>query len=159
MYLIHITLYFFNIERFQRKRNVKEYINYYPVINFCFVFDRWSLCAPKFEIQDADHNPVLLIEGPFCTMSMCGDVEFQVNASLFSWSIFSMQINFILLSPEILKWILWEPLNILLSPVTFCFRDRMVSFLLFIYLTHCFCCLLCNLLNFIDTCFWLSSSA
>jgi len=45
-----------------------------------YIAQKWSLCAPKFEIQDADRNPVLLIEGPFCTMSMCGDVEFQVLA-------------------------------------------------------------------------------
>ena len=39
---------------------------------------RWSLCVPKFEIQDASRNPVLLIEGPICTFNMCGDVEFEV---------------------------------------------------------------------------------
>ena len=40
---------------------------------------RWSFCDPKFEIQDADHNPVLMIEGPTCTMNPCGgDVEFKV---------------------------------------------------------------------------------
>ena len=41
-----------------------------------FIF-RWSLCAPKFEIQDAQRNPLLLIEGPICTCR-CGDVEFKV---------------------------------------------------------------------------------
>eukprot|EP00794_Sanderia_malayensis_P002857 gene2857-3303_t len=45
-----------------------------------YVAQKWSLCAPKFEIQDANHTPVLLIEGPICTFNMCGDVEFDVTA-------------------------------------------------------------------------------
>jgi len=45
-----------------------------------YIAQQWSLCAPKFEIQDAQHNPVLLIEGPVCTFNMCGDIEFKVLA-------------------------------------------------------------------------------
>lgn len=45
-----------------------------------YVVQKWSLCAPKFEIQDAGRNPVLLIEGPICTINMCGDIEFEVLA-------------------------------------------------------------------------------
>jgi len=45
-----------------------------------YVEQKWSLCEPKFEIQDAQRNPILLIEGPLCTFNMCGDVEFKVLA-------------------------------------------------------------------------------
>eukprot|EP00795_Rhopilema_esculentum_P017008 gene17008-8513_t len=44
-----------------------------------YVVQKWSLCVPKFEIQDASRNPVLLIEGPICTINMCGDIEFQIS--------------------------------------------------------------------------------
>ena len=38
----------------------------------------WSLCFPNFTIRDASGNPVLRIEGPLCTWSCFGDVEFEV---------------------------------------------------------------------------------
>ena len=38
----------------------------------------WSLCVPHFTIRDADNNAVLKIEGPFCTFSCFGDVDFKV---------------------------------------------------------------------------------
>ncbi|XP_046461866.1 phospholipid scramblase 2-like [Daphnia pulex] len=38
----------------------------------------WSIIKPKFSIKDASGETVLTIEGPFCTFSMCGDVEFNV---------------------------------------------------------------------------------
>ena len=67
-----------------------------PILTILFCkysfFDRWSLCAPKFEIQDADRNPVLLIEGPICTISMCGDVEFQVRIFCFITNVSSVRI-------------------------------------------------------------------
>ena len=37
-----------------------------------------SLCAPEFVVKDQDGNVALRIEGPFCTYSMCGDIEFKV---------------------------------------------------------------------------------
>ena len=40
----------------------------------------WSLCLPQFTIRDASGNPVLKIEGPFCTWSCFGDVEFEVQS-------------------------------------------------------------------------------
>ncbi|KAI1283785.1 Phospholipid scramblase 2 [Halotydeus destructor] len=43
-----------------------------------YVAQEWSLCVPKFKIQNAAGETVLRIEGPFCTFSMCGDVKFQV---------------------------------------------------------------------------------
>lgn len=39
----------------------------------------WSILSPKFHIKDASGATVLTIEGPFCTFSMCGDVEFNVR--------------------------------------------------------------------------------
>jgi len=38
----------------------------------------WTLCSPEFVIKDASGNVVLTIEGPFCTYSFCGDVEFKI---------------------------------------------------------------------------------
>merc|ERR1712062_708350 len=36
------------------------------------------MCEPQFIVKDQDGNVALLIEGPFCTYSICGDVEFKV---------------------------------------------------------------------------------
>lgn len=38
----------------------------------------WSLCNPMFSIKDANGELALKIEGPVCTFSICGDVEFKV---------------------------------------------------------------------------------
>jgi len=38
----------------------------------------WSLCTPQFSIKDANGELALRIEGPVCTYSICGDVEFKV---------------------------------------------------------------------------------
>ncbi|XP_015784200.1 phospholipid scramblase 2 [Tetranychus urticae] len=47
--------------------------------NLCgYVEQSWSLCFPKFRVCNAAGDTVLRIEGPFCTFSFCGDVEFQV---------------------------------------------------------------------------------
>ena len=37
-----------------------------------------SLCEPQFVVKDQDGNVALRIEGPLCTYSICGDVEFKV---------------------------------------------------------------------------------
>lgn len=42
------------------------------------VHQDWSLCEPKFSVKDGTGETVLYIEGPFCTFSMCGDVNFKV---------------------------------------------------------------------------------
>lgn len=39
----------------------------------------WSLCYPSFAIKNQNGETVLRIEGPLCTFSLCGDVEFKVN--------------------------------------------------------------------------------
>lgn len=46
------------------------------VLGYCA--QEWSICIPKFAIQNADRETVLRIEGPFCQCNLCGDVEFQV---------------------------------------------------------------------------------
>lgn len=46
------------------------------VLGYCS--QEWSICIPKFEIQNAQRETVLRIEGPFCQCNICGDVEFQV---------------------------------------------------------------------------------
>lgn len=49
------------------------------------VKQEWSLCAPKYTIRNSSDDVILRIEGPFCTYSMCGDVEFQVR--LIGWGL------------------------------------------------------------------------
>uniref|UniRef100_A0A0A9XAE0 Phospholipid scramblase n=1 Tax=Lygus hesperus TaxID=30085 RepID=A0A0A9XAE0_LYGHE len=44
------------------------------------VVQEWSLFCPKFSIKNAAGDTVLYIEGPLCTYSICGDVEFKVLA-------------------------------------------------------------------------------
>ena len=46
-----------------------------------FLFS-WSICFPRFEIQNAAREAVLRIEGPFCQCNICGDVEFTVSKIL-----------------------------------------------------------------------------
>lgn len=43
------------------------------------VEQEWSLCFPSFAIKNHNGETVLRIEGPMCTFSICGDVEFKVN--------------------------------------------------------------------------------
>ncbi|XP_055689660.1 phospholipid scramblase 1 isoform X2 [Lutzomyia longipalpis] len=38
----------------------------------------WSIFTPQFSLKDQTGETVLRIEGPFCTFSICGDVEFKV---------------------------------------------------------------------------------
>ncbi|KAL1492986.1 hypothetical protein ABEB36_011136 [Hypothenemus hampei] len=42
------------------------------------VEQQWSLCCPSFAIKNTSGDTVLKIEGPLCTMSICGDVEFEI---------------------------------------------------------------------------------
>lgn len=39
----------------------------------------WSICSPAFSIKNHNDETVLRIEGPFCTFSICGDVDFRVR--------------------------------------------------------------------------------
>mgnify|MGYP006210549551 CR=1 FL=1 len=38
----------------------------------------WSILRPKFTVRNSSGEAVLRIEGPYCTSSCCGDIEFQV---------------------------------------------------------------------------------
>lgn len=38
----------------------------------------WSPILPKFDIEDANGDTILKIEGPCCACNACGDVEFKV---------------------------------------------------------------------------------
>ncbi|PNF34188.1 Phospholipid scramblase 2 [Cryptotermes secundus] len=38
----------------------------------------WSILTPQFNIKNSAGDTVLKIEGPICTFSICGDVEFKV---------------------------------------------------------------------------------
>ena len=41
-------------------------------------FSPRSILTPQFVIRDHNEDVVLRIEGPICTFSLCGDVEFKV---------------------------------------------------------------------------------
>lgn len=43
-----------------------------------YVSQEWSILKPCFKIQNAAGDTVLRIEGPFCTFTICGAVEFKV---------------------------------------------------------------------------------
>lgn len=43
-----------------------------------YVEQRWSILYPSFVILNEARDVVLRIEGPICTFSICGDVEFKV---------------------------------------------------------------------------------
>lgn len=42
------------------------------------VEQNWSILYPSFDLKDQSGQTVLKIEGPLCTFSLCGDVEFKV---------------------------------------------------------------------------------
>ncbi|XP_053677297.1 phospholipid scramblase 2-like isoform X1 [Anopheles nili] len=46
-----------------------------------YVEQNWSILTPQFSIKDQNGETVLKISGPFCTFSICGDVEFEVLAT------------------------------------------------------------------------------
>lgn len=39
----------------------------------------WSLLYPNFSLKNAAGETILKVEGPCCTWSLCGDVEFNVR--------------------------------------------------------------------------------
>jgi hypothetical protein len=43
-----------------------------------YVEQEWSIFSPKFRITNAAGETILRIEGPFCTFTICGAVEFKV---------------------------------------------------------------------------------
>lgn len=42
------------------------------------VVQEWSILTPKFRVENERGEAVFKIEGPCCTFSICGDVDFQV---------------------------------------------------------------------------------
>ncbi|XP_049852121.1 phospholipid scramblase 1 isoform X2 [Schistocerca gregaria] len=43
-----------------------------------YIQQEWSILSPQFSIKNAAGDVVLRIEGPICTYSICGDVEFKI---------------------------------------------------------------------------------
>ena len=43
-----------------------------------YVSQAWSLCKPRFKIQNAAEDTVLRVKGPCCTWNLCGEIEFDV---------------------------------------------------------------------------------
>ncbi|KAG8197643.1 hypothetical protein JTE90_001573 [Oedothorax gibbosus] len=41
------------------------------------VVQEWSILTPQFRVESETGETVLKISGPFCTFSICGDVEFE----------------------------------------------------------------------------------
>ncbi|KAK8782104.1 hypothetical protein V5799_016566 [Amblyomma americanum] len=50
-----------------------------PYTPIGYVVQEWSILTPKFRVENSDGECVLKIEGPICTWSICGDVEFKVG--------------------------------------------------------------------------------
>lgn len=46
-----------------------------------YVSQAWSMCKPRYKIQNANEETVLRIKGPCCTWNMCGDIEFDVSTA------------------------------------------------------------------------------
>jgi hypothetical protein len=62
----------------------------------------WSILTPQFNIKNAAGDVVLKIEGPVCTFSICGDVEFKVGfLSLYT----KLQIASYFLSRESIEYV------------------------------------------------------
>lgn len=55
----------------------------------------WSICSPSFRIKNHIGDTVLRIEGPFCTFSLCGDVEFNVSVEII-YILYELLINVLL---------------------------------------------------------------
>ncbi|KAK3095599.1 hypothetical protein FSP39_016529, partial [Pinctada imbricata] len=44
-----------------------------------YIKQAWSLCKPRFKIQNSNEETVLRMKGPCCTWNLCGEIEFDVN--------------------------------------------------------------------------------
>ncbi|KAI8772467.1 phospholipid scramblase 2 [Biomphalaria glabrata] len=45
-----------------------------------YVRQAWSLCHPKYKINNAEDQTMLRIKGPCCRCNICGDIEFEVTS-------------------------------------------------------------------------------
>lgn len=69
------------------------------------VEQEWTICCPSFAVKNHTGDTVLRIEGPLCTFSMCGDVEFKVytSVSLFLHFFYLLVIKLLILIVKINK--------------------------------------------------------
>lgn len=44
-----------------------------------YVSQAWSMCKPRFKIENAEGETVLRVKGPCCQWEICGDIEFDVG--------------------------------------------------------------------------------
>ena len=44
-----------------------------------YVTQAWSICKPRYKIQNASEETLLRVKGPCCTWNLCGDIEFDVS--------------------------------------------------------------------------------
>jgi len=66
----------------------------------------WSICSPSFRILNHLGDTVMRIEGPFCTFSLCGDVEFNVSVgySFISSTSYGYSLYFRLFRSRARRW-------------------------------------------------------
>ena len=62
--------------KYEKKVWKNYYVSHFILIKNPHIFR--SLLSPKYSILDAQGQVALTIEGPICTYSMCGDVEFEI---------------------------------------------------------------------------------
>ncbi|XP_029436319.1 phospholipid scramblase 1-like isoform X2 [Rhinatrema bivittatum] len=51
-----------------------------PGTTIGFVTQKWHACLPKFSIQNASKETVLMLVGPCLSCNCCGDVNFEVKS-------------------------------------------------------------------------------
>ncbi|XP_042149008.1 phospholipid scramblase 3-like [Ixodes scapularis] len=56
-----------------------------PGETIAYIYQDWSVFLPSYTIYDRRCNPILAVQGPFCTQSCiyCWDVQFEVTAHRF----------------------------------------------------------------------------
>lgn len=45
-----------------------------------YVRQAWSLCWPKYKLNNEHDETVLLIKGPCCRIDICGDLDFKITS-------------------------------------------------------------------------------
>nr|CAH7766301.1 unnamed protein product [Callosobruchus chinensis] len=71
----------FDMKIFDNYKNESMEVSAPPGTIIGSVEQEWSILCPSYAIKNASGETVLRIEGPFCTFSICGDVEFKIMSS------------------------------------------------------------------------------
>lgn len=84
------------------------------------IHQKWDILYPRFSVRNASGDVVLLIEGPFCTYSCCGDVEFKVLLKI----LFKIFIGYLIYLFNVFIMVLFK---VLLKLFSFNFSDKNFS--------------------------------